>query len=155
MRRLYVGFGALLLALTACTPQGWTAYLRSSTDIEPTRTTPDEAKQIGRMMLRDYVTVDFPDWDFDEQWSCLEVLWDRESGWRTSARNPSSGAGGIPQALPKSKMRSHGPDWARNAAVQIGWGIDYIVTTYGDPCGALAFWDAQDARTRRSLDGWY
>ncbi len=143
------------VGLTACTPQGWTQYLRAYTEIEPTRTTPDQAREIGLMMLRDWITADHPELDVEAEWECLDPLWTRESGWRTSARNPSSGAGGIPQAYPASKMRSHGYDWATNAATQIGWGLDYIFDRYGSPCGALGFWDVQDARTRRTLDGWY
>ena len=62
-------------------------------------------------------------------------LWNRESGWRTTAQN-SSGAYGIPQALPGSKMASAGADWRTNAATQIKWGLGYISGRYGTPCGA-------------------
>jgi hypothetical protein len=57
------------------------------------------------------------------QFSCLDSLWNRESGWSTTAANPS-GAYGIPQALPGSKMASAGPDWQYNAATQIEWGLN-------------------------------
>ncbi|MCH4250333.1 MAG: lytic transglycosylase domain-containing protein [Microbacteriaceae bacterium] len=70
-----------------------------------------------------------------EQFSCLVKLWNRESGWRTTAQNPS-GAYGIPQALPGSKMASAGADWRTNAATQIKWGLGYISGRYGTPCGA-------------------
>lgn len=73
-----------------------------------------------------------------EQWTCLESLWTRESGWRWNADNPSSSAYGIPQALPGSKMASHGSDWLTNPATQISWGLEYIAGRYGDPCGAWA-----------------
>ena len=66
---------------------------------------------------------------------CLLNLWNRESGWRYDAEN-ASGAYGIPQALPGSKMASAGPDWQTNPATQIKWGLTYISTTYGTPCGA-------------------
>jgi hypothetical protein len=80
------------------------------------------------------------------QFSCLEPLWERESGWSVTAENPSSGAYGIPQALSGSLMASAGPDWQTNAATQIRWGLTYIQGRYGSPCGAWAHEEA---------DGWY
>lgn len=71
------------------------------------------------------------------EFQCLETLWQRESGWNHLAANPSSGAYGIPQSLPGSKMASHGADWRTNPATQIAWGLDYIQGRYGTPCGAL------------------
>lgn len=71
------------------------------------------------------------------QFGCLDTLWDRESGWSTYAAN-SSGAYGIPQALPGSKMASAGADWRTNPYTQIRWGLGYISGRYGTPCGALA-----------------
>ena len=79
------------------------------------------------------------------QFSCLQPLWDRESGWSVTAANPS-GAYGIPQALPGSKMASAGPDWQTSAATQIRWGLGYIKSTYGSPCAA---WSHEQAY------GWY
>ena len=70
------------------------------------------------------------------QFTCLVKLWNRESGWNAAAHNPSSGAYGIPQALPGGKMASTGADWRTNAATQIEWGLGYIAGRYGDPCGA-------------------
>jgi len=70
---------------------------------------------------------------------CLKDMWDRESGWVYDAENPS-GAYGIPQALPGSKMASAGADWQTNPATQIRWGLGYIKAIYGDPCKAWAFW---------------
>jgi len=70
------------------------------------------------------------------QWTCLESLWTKESGWNHLAKNPSSGAYGIPQSLPGSKMASVGSDWATNPATQIKWGLGYIADRYGTPCGA-------------------
>ncbi|HJQ01096.1 MAG TPA: ubiquitin-like domain-containing protein [Jatrophihabitans sp.] len=72
-----------------------------------------------------------------DQFSCLVSLWSKESGWRTDASNPS-GAYGIPQALPGSKMSSAGPDWQTDAATQISWGLGYIAGVYGTPCSAWA-----------------
>ena len=80
------------------------------------------------------------------QFSCLQPLWNAESGWNVSASNPSSGAYGIPQALPGSKMASAGPDWQTSAATQIRWGLGYIQSTYGSPCAA---WSHEQAY------GWY
>ena len=76
-------------------------------------------------------------WDMD-QYSCLVKLWNRESNWRVTATNRSSGAYGIPQALPGSKMASFGEDWRWNPETQIKWGIGYISARYKTPCGALA-----------------
>ncbi len=70
------------------------------------------------------------------EWLCLDNLFERESGWRTNADNPSSSAYGIPQALPGSKMASAGADWLTNPATQITWGLGYIKGRYGTPCGA-------------------
>lgn len=71
-----------------------------------------------------------------DQWSCLNSLWERESNWNPHAQNPSSGAYGIPQSLPGSKMASAGSDWRTNPATQITWGLNYISGRYGTPCGA-------------------
>jgi len=71
------------------------------------------------------------------QWSCLDQLWEHESGWNVYAYNPS-GAYGIPQSLPGSKMASAGADWQTNPRTQIVWGLGYIAGVYGSPCGAWA-----------------
>jgi TP901 family phage tail tape measure protein len=72
----------------------------------------------------------------------LRALWNAESGWRANAENMSSGAYGIPQALPANKMASAGSDWQTNAATQIRWGLSYISGRYGDPITAWASWNA-------------
>ena len=72
---------------------------------------------------------------------CLLDLWNHESGWVYDAEN-ASGAYGIPQALPGSKMASAGPDWQTNPATQIKWGLGYIKQLYGNPCGAWSFEEA-------------
>lgn len=74
----------------------------------------------------------------DGEFSCLVSLWNKESGWNYAAYNRSSGATGIPQALPGSKMASAGSDWASNAVTQVRWGLGYIAGRYGSPCSA---WD--------------
>ena len=92
-------------------------------------------QQVARQMLSQY------GWS-QSQFSCLQPLWFHESGWNVSAENPSSGAYGIPQALPGSQMASAGPDWRTNAATQIRWGLNYIHSRYGSPCGA---WSHEEA----------
>jgi hypothetical protein len=66
-------------------------------------------------------------------------MWMDESSWRWDAQN-ASGAYGIPQALPASKMATAGADWRTNPATQISWGLGYIKSVYGTPCNAWAFW---------------
>jgi hypothetical protein len=97
------------------------------------------AQQIAMGMLGSY------GWS-SSQFSCLDSLWNQESGWNVYATNPTSGAYGIPQALPGDKMASAGPDWQTDAATQIRWGLSYIQSLYGSPCGAWAHEEA---------DGWY
>jgi len=80
------------------------------------------------------------------QFSCLDPLWEHESRWSVTAANPGSGAFGLPQALPGSRMASAGRDWQTSAATQITWGLRYIRDTYGSPCAA---WSHEQAT------GWY
>ncbi|GAA2108233.1 peptidoglycan DD-metalloendopeptidase family protein [Streptomyces synnematoformans] len=77
------------------------------------------------------------------QFGPLKKLWQHESGWNHLARNPSSGAYGIPQSLPASKMASAGSDWRTNPATQIKWGLGYIKGRYGSPASAWSFWQRQ------------
>lgn len=79
----------------------------------------------------------------EDQWTCLDKLWTKESGWNQYADNPGSDAYGIPQALPGTKM---GPGWQDDPEVQIRWGLGYVKGRYGTPCGA---WSAFQAK------GWY
>lgn len=74
----------------------------------------------------------------ENEFSCLFELWAHESGWRVNAGNPVTGAYGIPQALPGTKMASVADDWATNPATQITWGLGYVTGRYGTPCGAWA-----------------
>lgn len=78
----------------------------------------------------------------EEQFSCLDQLWMRESGWDHTAENPSSGAYGIPQSLPASKMAEFGDDYRTNPVTQIEWGLSYIDEVYGTPCSAWAHSEA-------------
>ncbi|KQT91521.1 hypothetical protein ASG49_10890 [Marmoricola sp. Leaf446] len=80
------------------------------------------------------------------EFGCLDSLWSGESGWSTTADNPTSSAYGIPQALPGSKMASAGPDWQTNPETQIRWGLGYIQDRYGTACSAESF---------KQGNGWY
>ncbi len=125
---------------------GWvhTDYLKKVSTKSAAKTTaskvatPSQAKAIAKKAVakRGWST---------KQYSCLVKLWSRESGWRVKAAN-SSGAYGIPQALPGSKMKSKGSDWRTSAETQISWGLSYIKGRYSNPCKALSHSD----RT-----GWY
>ncbi len=92
-------------------------------------TTPTRAKAAAKAM------VAARGWS-SSQYSCLVSLWEKESNWKYRASNPSSGAYGIPQSLPGSKMASAGSDWRTNPATQIEWGLGYVADRYGTPCAA-------------------
>jgi hypothetical protein len=77
-------------------------------------------------------------WGSGPEWTCLDELWTRESGWQMVWNTAGSGAYGIPQALPASKMSAAGADYMTNPATQIRWGLGYIHDRYGTPCGAWA-----------------
>jgi hypothetical protein len=112
----------------------------AATPAAPPATQPQGSpQQIAQGMLGSY------GWS-SSQFSCLQPLWNAESGWNVAAANPSSGAYGIPQALPGSKMASAGADWQTNPATQIRWGLGYIQSVYGSPCSA---WSHEQAY------GWY
>lgn len=97
---------------------------------------PNEARATARSMMGN--------WGFGpDQWGCLDSLWTGESDWKWWARNPSSGAYGIPQSLPATKMASAGPDWLGSATTQISWGLTYIKGRYGTPCSAWSAWLAR------------
>jgi hypothetical protein len=100
---------------------------------------PGSAQAIAHQMLMDRGMG-------EDQYSCLVSLWNKESHWNVYASNSSSGAYGIPQALPGSKMASAGPDWQTNPATQITWGLGYITGRYQTPCGA---WSHSQS------SGWY
>ena len=119
------------------------AATRTQTAAQPSQAAAPAAsgspRQIAEAMLGSF------GWS-SSQFSCLDPLWEHESGWSVTAANPGSGAYGIPQALPGSRMASAGPDWQSNAATQIKWGLEYIKGTYGSPCGAYA---------HEQATGWY
>ncbi|MFG2893637.1 transglycosylase SLT domain-containing protein [Streptomyces sp. NPDC048248] len=79
-----------------------------------------------------------------EQFQCFSNIVDHESSWNYQASNASSGAYGLVQALPGSKMSSAGSDWQTNPATQIKWGLNYMNDRYGSPCGAWSFWQANN-----------
>jgi len=97
-------------------------------------------RQIAQAMMPSF------HWSVRRQFKYLNWLWARESGWNKHAYDPYSGAYGIPQALPGSKMASAGPNWRSNAATQIRWGLRYIKARYGSPRRA---WGHSQAT------GWY
>jgi hypothetical protein len=113
--------------------------LAKATKKKHAKARPLSPRQIARRMLRSF---HWPGWQF----KYLNLLWSRESGWNVFAENPYSGAYGIPQAVPGSKMASAGPDWESNARTQIHWGLRYIKAMYGSP---LAAWQHELAT------GWY
>ncbi|MFD7066618.1 transglycosylase SLT domain-containing protein [Streptomyces sp. NPDC059913] len=76
------------------------------------------------------------------QYQCFSNIVQNESGWNHTATNASSGAYGLVQALPGSKMASAGADWQTNPTTQIKWGLDYMNSRYGSPCAAWSFWQA-------------
>ncbi|MGW4029915.1 aggregation-promoting factor C-terminal-like domain-containing protein [Streptomyces sp. NPDC004838] len=90
-----------------------------------------EVKAMARQMIPDA-----------GQFQCFSNIVERESGWRYTAQNPSSGAYGLVQALPASKLASAGADWRTNPATQIKWGLNYMNNRYESPCGAWSFWQA-------------
>jgi hypothetical protein len=116
-----------------------TLALGSGNTMSRTEDLSDESPQdIARALLATY------GWS-ESQFGCLDSLWTRESHWNVYAANPS-GAYGIPQALPGSKMASEGSDWRTNPVTQIKWGLGYIADRYGSPCGA---WGHSESH------GWY
>ncbi|MFI6032896.1 transglycosylase SLT domain-containing protein [Streptomyces sp. NPDC051315] len=98
-------------------------------------TSASEAKAIAHKMIPDAA-----------QFNAFSKIVEHESGWDIDATNASSGAYGLVQALPGSKMASAGSDWKTNPKTQIKWGLDYMNERYGSPAGAWSFWQA---------NGWY
>jgi len=99
-----------------------------------------DPREIARQILKN--KFEYGSSHFD----CFNNIIMRESKWDVNATNPSSGAYGIPQALPGSKMASEGSDWRTNPATQIIWAIKYMEDRYGSPCSAWSF---------KSAHGWY
>ncbi|MEU9099979.1 transglycosylase SLT domain-containing protein [Streptomyces sp. NPDC048361] len=97
----------------------------------PAQAAPVNAKVIAQQMIKD-----------PAQFAAFSKIVSQESGWNHTATNSSSGAYGLVQALPASKMASAGADWKTNPATQIKWGLDYMNSRYGSPVGAWNFWQA-------------
>jgi hypothetical protein len=91
----------------------------------------EDPRTIARALLAEFGFA-------ESQFGCLDSLWERESHWNPFAENSSSGAYGIPQSLPGSKMATVAADWRTNPVTQIRWGLGYIEDRYGSPCGAWA-----------------
>ena len=106
---------------------------------QTTNDKPTDPKQLAIMLMPQYGLS-------ASEFSCLDSLWTRESGWNYRAQNPGSGAYGIPQSLPGSKMGTIAADWATNPETQIRWGLTYITNSYGSACNA---WGHSQAY------GWY
>ena len=103
----------------------------ASASVELART-PDGAREVAKALMDDKYG-----WGEKQYW-CLDGLWTKESKWNYRASNKRSGAHGIPQALPATKMESVGTDWRTNPVTQISWGLRYIESRYETPCGAFA-----------------
>ena len=103
----------------------------ASANVELART-PDGAKEVAKVLMEDKYG-----WG-EKQYACLENLWTKESHWNYKASNRRSGAHGIPQALPATKMEVIGTDWRTNPVTQISWGLRYIDIRYDTPCKAWA-----------------
>ncbi|MFI8104777.1 transglycosylase SLT domain-containing protein [Streptomyces sp. NPDC086023] len=97
----------------------------------PAQAAPASPKAIAQQMIKD-----------PAQFAAFSKIVEHESGWDYTATNSSSGAYGLVQALPGSKMASAGSDWKTNPATQIKWGLDYMNERYGSPVGAWNFWQA-------------
>ena len=102
-----------------------------SQQVEMARTSVGAKKVAKSIMFTEYA------WGAD-QFTCLNRLWTKESHWNYRARNKKSGAHGIPQALPATRMESISSDWRTNPVTQIRWGLRYIEARYMSPCAALA-----------------
>lgn len=88
----------------------------------------------ARAIAKDLIAANYT-WS-EKQFTCLDQLWTRESHWNYKARNKTSGAHGIAQALPATKMEVVGTDWRTNPVTQISWGLKYISERYNTPCAA-------------------
>ena len=103
----------------------------ASASVELART-PDGAREVAKALMEEKFG-----WG-DKQYACLDDLWIKESHWNYRASNKRTGAHGIPQALPATKMDSAGTDWRTNPVTQISWGLRYIEVRYDTPCKAWA-----------------
>ncbi|MFC5886008.1 transglycosylase SLT domain-containing protein [Kitasatospora sp. CM 4170] len=107
------------------------AMAATDTSAPPVSVSPGSVQEIAQQIVGN-----------DAQFQCFSQIVKRESGWDYTATNKSSGAYGLVQALPGSKMASAGADWRTNPATQIKWGLNYMNSRYGSPCGAWSFWQS-------------
>ena len=119
--------GAATLALSTMSGQAQAQPLAAQ---EPAAQNPTSESQRA---ARDVI-------DDKAQYECFAKIVEEESGWDHTARNPSSGAYGLVQALPASKMAEAGSDWKTNPATQARWGEKYMNERHGSPCEAWEFW---------------
>ena len=117
---------------TTTTPKPSSSSSGSSSTNMGYNATPAQAKAIAESVVP------------SSQFLCFSNIIERESSWNIHATNPSSGAYGLPQALPGYKMASMGADWQNSALVQIKWALSYMTGRYGSPCAAWAFWQAHN-----------
>ncbi|MCF3135166.1 transglycosylase SLT domain-containing protein [Streptomyces olivochromogenes] len=120
---------------TAALAAATTGMIMAAAPAQAATTSTSSAQSIAHKMIPDAA-----------QYTAFSKIVEHESGWNISATNSSSGAYGLVQALPGSKMASAGSDWKTNPATQIKWGLDYMNSRYGSPADAWNFWQA---------NGWY
>ncbi|MFD8716785.1 transglycosylase SLT domain-containing protein [Streptomyces sp. NPDC059629] len=132
IRRIASPKKALTVAAVAAATAGMAL---SAAPAQAATTSASSAQAIAHKMIPDAA-----------QFNAFSKIVSHESGWNPSATNSSSGAYGLVQALPASKMSSAGSDWKTNPATQIKWGLDYMNSRYGSPTAAWSFWQA---------NGWY
>lgn len=130
LRRIASPKKALATGAVAAAATGM-VFTAAPAQAAPAAATSDSAKAVAQRMISD-----------DAQFKCFDHIVSHESGWDVKAKNASSGAYGLVQALPGSKMASAGSDWQNNAETQIEWGTKYMKDRYGSPCGAWDFWQA-------------
>ncbi|MEV0218121.1 transglycosylase SLT domain-containing protein [Streptomyces sp. NPDC050704] len=135
VRRVASPKKALTGAAVAAATAGMVLAAAPAQAASPTAASDASAKAIAQKMIPN-----------DAQYAAFSKIVEHESGWDVDATNSSSGAYGLVQALPASKMASAGSDWKTSAATQIEWGLDYMNDRYGSPVEAWAFWQA---------NGWY
>jgi hypothetical protein len=103
----------------------------ASASVELARS-PEGAREVAKALMAEKYG-----WG-EKQYACLDGLWTKESRWNYRSSNKRTGAHGIPQALPATKMEVVGTDWRTNPVTQISWGLRYIDIRYDTPCGAFA-----------------
>ncbi|MDQ0777560.1 hypothetical protein QF026_006026 [Streptomyces aurantiacus] len=135
LRRIASPKTALTGAAVAAATTGMVLAAGPAQAASPTVATSASAKATAQKMIHN-----------DAQFKAFSKIVEHESGWNAGATNSSSGAYGLVQALPGSKMASAGADWKTNPKTQIKWGLDYMNSRYGSPTAAWSFWQA---------NGWY